>query len=1141
MKKLKITLWICIYFIIWVPHNQAQYIVKNFAGGNPEGIPATEAALSTPRGVAKDASGNIYIAEIGSDRVRKVATDGTITTLAGIGIQNSTGDGGLAINAALSNPTAVAIGPNGNVYIADQGNNRIRMVHVNTGIITTVAGGGSSLGDGGLATAARLNGPEDIAFDSQGNLYIADKDHHRIRKVNASDGIISTVAGMGSSGYLGDGGLATAARLHRPTGVAFDQNDNLYIADFSNNAVRKVNASDGIISTVAGNGSFGNVTDGNLATSGGLFEVRRITVDNNNDFYFSTGFSVRKVTVTTGIIGTVSITSLNSPYAITFDSNGDFFVASQNNRYVLKVASATGPTTIVAGNGLSSYAAGTRGDGGKAANALLASPRGMTRDAQGNLFLVNYDGHSVRKISATDSVITTLAGTGTAGFSGDGGPGTSATLFQPTGIVVDATGNIYFSDANNHRIRKVATDGTITTVVGTGSAGFSGDGGLATAAQLFAPRGLVFDASGNLYIADASNRRVRKVATNGIITTVAGTGSSGFSGDGGAATAATLNLPYGIAVDASGNLYIADRNEHRVRKIDAVTGIISTVAGNGGTTDNGDGGLATAAAIRFPNGVAIDNGGNLYIASEGRLRKVDANTGIISTIAGNSNNNSINEDGSSVVFADLVGIALATNGEIFVTDERNHRVAQLIPATELDVKLATNAIATGNTQNLGDVPFGTATSLTFTIENNGTSNLFLNNVAISGSDFSITQNPALTVAAGGSTTLTVTLDVNSVGAKSGTLTFRGNDLNESNYTINLSANVIKANQTINFSLGTNATKVITDADFMLSATGGASGNPIIYNSSDANVATISGSTVTIVGVGTTTITASQAGNANYNAATDVTQTLTVNKLDQTITFSLGTNATKTFGEGDFVLSATGGASGNAVTFASSDASIATISGNTVSIVGAGSVTITASQAGNATYSAAADVIQTLLVNKANQTITFDLGANTTKVIGDADFTLSATGGATGNPVTYTSTNTNVATISGNTVSIVGVGVTTITANQAGNANYNDAVAVTQTLTVQSTVTGLPGDFAEGKITLFPNPVINELRIQIEGKVTNQPLQITLMNSQGKVVSRQVQELVNGQVILPLHRLSGGSYLVQIQQGKETILRRMIKK
>jgi hypothetical protein len=332
-------------------------------------------------------------------------------------------------------------------------------------------------------------------------------------------GIIGTVAGSGTPGSSGDGGLATAAQLNRPTGVAVDSLGNFYFADYSNFRIRKVSAA-GVISTVAGNGTAGFSGDGGLATAAQLDRAIDVAVD----------------------------------------SLGNLYIADSNN-------------------------------------------------------------NRIRKVSAT-GIISTVAGSGTAGFNGDGGLATAAQLNGPVDVAVDALGNLYVADANNNRIRKVSAAGIISTVAGNGTAGFGGDGGLATAAQLNGPQFGAVDALGNLYIADFGNKRIRKVSAAGIISTVAGNGTTGFSGDGGLATAAQLDRPQCVAIDAAGTLYIADFGNNRVRKV-TPAGIISTVAG-GGSSGLGDGSLATAAQLNGPAGVALDSAGSLYIGDylNNRIRKV---------------------------------------------------------------------------------------------------------------------------------------------------------------------------------------------------------------------------------------------------------------------------------------------------------------------------------------------------------------------------------------------------------------------------------------------------------------------------------------------------------------------------------------
>ncbi|MFE6993939.1 NHL domain-containing protein [Streptomyces pharetrae] len=276
--------------------------------------------------------------------------------------------------------------------------------------------------------------------------------------------------------------------------------------------------------------------------------------------------------------------------------------------------------TTVAGTG----DAGAQGDDGPAVAARLDRPYGLAMDSTGTLYFSDHNNHQVRKVT-TDGRIRTVAGTGTAGFGGDQGPALSAQLDGPREVAVDRAGNLYIADSENHRIRKVTADGQIGTVAGTGTAGFSGDDGPSVAAELNCPYGIAVDSTGNLYIADTDNHRIRQITPDGKIRTVAGTGTPGFSGDGGAATAAQLNTPYGVAVDGAGNLYITDAENHRVRRV-AGDGTISTVAGTGTDGFSGDGGPATSAQLNYPFGLAVDCVGALYIADyvNNRIRKVAA-------------------------------------------------------------------------------------------------------------------------------------------------------------------------------------------------------------------------------------------------------------------------------------------------------------------------------------------------------------------------------------------------------------------------------------------------------------------------------------------------------------------------------------
>ncbi|GLF95292.1 NHL domain-containing protein [Streptomyces yaizuensis] len=336
--------------------------------------------------------------------------------------------------------------------------------------------------------------------------------------------------------------------------------------------------------------------------------------------------------------------------------------------------SSAPPIGTVAGTGV----AGSAGDNEAAVSAQLNRPYGVAMDSVGTLYIADYNNHRVRKVT-TDGRIGTVAGTGVAGFRGDGGPALAAQLNCPREVAVDSAGSVYIVDANNHRVRKVAADGTITTVAGSGVAGFLGDGGPATAARLNLPLGVAVDAAGSLYIAEYHNHRVRKVTPDGTITTVAGTGVGGFRGDGGPATAAQVNRPFGVAVDGGGVLYIADAENHRVRKV-AADGTISTVAGSGTAGFGGDGGSAVSAQLSFPLAVVVDSTGALSITDHRnqRIRKVTAD-GTISTVAG-SGTAGFGGDGGPAVSGQLhspYGLAVDSVDTLYIADHVNNRVRRI--------------------------------------------------------------------------------------------------------------------------------------------------------------------------------------------------------------------------------------------------------------------------------------------------------------------------------------------------------------------------------------------------------------------------------------------------------------------------------
>lgn len=589
------------------------------AGQLGDGGPALSAELNSPTGVAVDSSGNVYIADTGNERVMKVSASGTINTVAGDGRCCNGGDGGPATLAGLYSPEGLAVDGAGNLYIADTGNHSIRMVNT-SGIITTVAGTGFAgySGDGGPAAGAKLNAPSGVAVDGSGNLYIADRGNYRIRMVS-TNGTISTFAGNGKCCYGGDNGPATSALLYLPSSVALDAAGNLYIADASNNRIRQVNSS-GTIATFAGTGIAGFDGDGGGANKAKLWSPLGVAADTAGNLYIteSGNLRVRRIasdgTIATLVGGAINDGSkavsglLAQPSAVATDAAGNIYIADTNNNRV-RMVSPGGVISTVAGTGVSGFS----GDGQAATSAQLNAPQGVAIDASGNLYIADTANYRVRVVSG--GMISTFAGNGRAGFGGDTGPAVAAQLSSPEGLAVDASGNLYIADYSNNRVRMVDTSGNIVTIAGTGTAGYSGDGAAATSARLYGPDAVAVDAAGDIYIADHFNYRVRIVTPDGNIATAAGNGTCCFSGDGGAAASARLCEPSGLAVDSANNLYISDYCNQRIRMVTG--GKIYTIAGSGSYGYAGDGGLAPGAAFRYTLGIAVDPAGNVYVADQG--------------------------------------------------------------------------------------------------------------------------------------------------------------------------------------------------------------------------------------------------------------------------------------------------------------------------------------------------------------------------------------------------------------------------------------------------------------------------------------------------------------------------------------------
>jgi sugar lactone lactonase YvrE len=639
-------------------------------GDKGDGGAATAASIG-PEEIALDTAGNIYFEDneglLGypySGRIRKVdIATGGITTVVGTGTLGFSGSGSPATAAEINTQHGgIAFDKQNNLYLADDNNQRIRKVNALTGIITTIAGTGLAGygGDNGAAISAKLNYPSSVCVDDSGSIYLTDRMNNRVRKINWKTGIITTIAGNGTLGYSGDGGPATAAELASPFGLNLDKTGNVYVADGSNNRLRKINVSTGIISTVAGNGILGFSGDGGSATSAEVNNLTGVSLDTAGNIYVVDGLDVaqsfsirvRKIDVITNNISTVAgngganyngdgIPATNAqisvPNSIKIDAAGNMYIADYSN-YRIREINGAGIISTFCGSG-------SCGDMENmlAANAEIYGPSDLAFDKSGNMFISDYYNNRISEIDINDSLIP-FAGNGfneplSGAYSGDGGPATVAELSWPNGVAVDDSNNVIIADFWNNRVRKVnRKTGIISTLAGRGLAGFSGDGGLATSAVLDGPEAVAVDDSGNVFITDSFNQRIRKVnGSTGIITTIAGNGTAGYSGDGGPATAAKLNNPIGIALDKNGYLYISDCLNQRIRVVEPLTHFIQkihTVAGNGTLGFSGDGGPAASAELNYPQSIATDNLGDLYIAdySNNRIRKVTNVLGSINPI-----------------------------------------------------------------------------------------------------------------------------------------------------------------------------------------------------------------------------------------------------------------------------------------------------------------------------------------------------------------------------------------------------------------------------------------------------------------------------------------------------------------------------
>jgi sugar lactone lactonase YvrE len=601
------------------------------SGGRRDG-PGAIASFNGPRGVALDGSGNLYVADFNNHTIRKIDPAGNVSTLAGQARSFGSADG-TGAEARFTNPQDIAVDANGTVYVADAGNHTIRRISAG-GVVSTLAGVAGQKGstDGPVADA-RFNSPSGLAVDNAGKLLVVDRLNSTVRMITPS-GTVSTLAGKPDTVGSADGN-GSNARFKFPNDVAVDTQGTIYVSDGDNFTVRRIR--NGVVSTLAGRAGEQGSVDGN--GSNARFErPTGISVDGLGNVYLGDrlGEAVRKIDPA-GNVSTLAGTSnapgaedgigaqarFSQPDGIAVDSAGNVFVSDRRNNNIRKISSSAVVTTLA---GTVPQSGSTDGTGDQ---ARFSVPDGIAIDALGNALVADRGNEVIRKISP-DGQVTTLAGTPDATGNSDG-TGNSAAFDSPSDVAVDPAGNTYVADNDNNTIRKISPAGEVTTLAG--APGESGNvDGVGINARFDDPEGIAVDAAGNVYVADTDNNTIRKITPAGLVTTLAGSPDETGSADG-IGVNARFDEPDGIAVDAAGNVYVADTDNSTIRKI-TPQGIVSTLAGQANEEGDADG-TGAAARFSFPRDLDIDTQGNLYVLDSGNhtVRKITP-LGEVSTVVG---------------------------------------------------------------------------------------------------------------------------------------------------------------------------------------------------------------------------------------------------------------------------------------------------------------------------------------------------------------------------------------------------------------------------------------------------------------------------------------------------------------------------
>ena len=604
--------------------------------GSADGTSAA-ARFNSPFGVAIDAAGNAYVADADSHTIRKITAAGTVSTFAGTAGQAGDADGTGAA-ARFHTPRGIAVDGTGNVYVADTGNETIRKI-TPSGVVTTLAGTAGLAGNAdGTGSAARFDGPQAIGTDSAGNVYVADAFNNLIREITPA-GVVSTLAGSGACGS-GDG-TGAAAAFCLPFGLSVDGSGNVYVADSFNNTIRQVTSA-GVVSTLAGHAGVAGGDDG-TGTAATFNLPSGVAVDSAGNIYVAdTGnATVRLVTAsgvvttlagTTGVLGyadgTGSAALFRGGQGPAVDAQGNVYLADNNNETIRKIT-PLGVVTTIAGT-----APGVGTVDGTGATAQFWGPDGLAVDSGGDVYVADTFNCKIRRMTSTGTV-TTLAGSPirciSREFGAADGTGAAAQFAWPKAVATDAAGNVYVADMLNDTIRRVTPGGAVSTIAGAAGLPGSADG-TGSAARFNQPSGLTTDSAGNVYVSDTGNDIIRKITPAGEVTTLAGTAGSAGSTDGTGA-AARFSAPLGITIDGTGNLYVADTGNDTIREITQAR-TVTTLAGKAGLGGSADG-VGQLARFNSPTGVTSDASGNLYVVDAWNytIRKITP-AAAVSTLVG---------------------------------------------------------------------------------------------------------------------------------------------------------------------------------------------------------------------------------------------------------------------------------------------------------------------------------------------------------------------------------------------------------------------------------------------------------------------------------------------------------------------------